>query len=163
MSALLQNWPIFYAYETASSLLFTANIPTKLPRSIVVIDSCKWWDVAKARYMPQYPGVYEVFMSHFHYTVVASAVVSADIYKNGAQFRAVNSSPGANCNHVATNHTLIQMNGSTDYLEFYAVSTSTYTSGSAAASTNNSWITLVDPWIDISNGPWENAGVQNYS
>ena len=113
------NGPAFSAYLSASAQSITGSTFTKIQMSGELFDTANCFDsTTNYRFTPTTAGYYQINLSVYcDYTVTAFGRGTSAIYKNGSVINdttMVSTFYGAlNCN------VLIQMNGTTDYLEFY--------------------------------------------
>lgn len=96
----------------------------KLAISTVDFDTAGWWDATNTRYTPKLPGYYQCTVSFSGALAIASGnIVDVVIAKTGApgvtaRFESSISGSGA----LATATSLVQCNGSTDYIEMWGSS-----------------------------------------
>ena len=104
---------------TASTTLAVAkNTPTKINFDTVEFDVTSAFDVVNNRYLPLVTGYY---MVNCGCGLVAGTVETyTSIYKNGAEYRRSTTGDSAN----ARLSTLVYLNGTTDYVEGFVLSTS---------------------------------------
>jgi hypothetical protein len=112
------NMPAFSAYKSSSQTLSAATT-TKITLQTEEFDTANCFDNStNFRFTPTVAGYYQV-SANFAINTVASNL-QAFIFKNGSQFKvSTNPSTGGACGLSA----LVFLNGSTDYIEFYAFST----------------------------------------
>ena len=128
------NMPAFSAYATASQNL-TNNTATKIILPLEDFDTNNNFDsTTNYRFTPTIAGYYQ-----FNASVNINGAVGnnyiASLYKNGAEAKR-----GAQMNACATGNTqvsvssILYMNGTTDYVEFYAIQNSGTTQGTFGGS-----------------------------
>jgi hypothetical protein len=114
------NMPAFSAYNNAAQTL-SNNTQTKIQCNTEEFDTASYFDsTTNYRFTPLVAGYYQVNAACGVSDSVATGYVQASIYKNGSLFKsgygAYQSFTGTGGATVAT---VIYMNGSTDYVEFY--------------------------------------------
>ena len=113
------NGPAFSAYLGSNQSITTSTF-TKVQIDTEEFDTNSNYDNAtNYRFTPTVAGYYQVngrFSSE-----VNSTLLVATIYKNGVEVkRGMDTRASVNASTAATVNTLIYMNGTTDYIEFYA-------------------------------------------
>jgi hypothetical protein len=120
---VMVNGPAFSAYLNTSQSITTSTY-TKVQINTEEFDTNSNYDTSTSRFTPTVAGYYQVngrFSSE-----VNSTLLVATIYKNGVEFkRGMDTRASVNASTGATVNTLIYMNGTTDYIEFYAYITGT--------------------------------------
>jgi hypothetical protein len=121
--------PAFSAYESSGTSL-SANTWTKIALATEEFDTNS--NFSSGRFTPTIAGYYQINGS-FTATTTNFALFCS-IYKNGSAYKYgnlifANSGVGA----IAVVSSLVYLNGSTDYVEFYALTTSSATSSTGAA------------------------------
>jgi hypothetical protein len=116
--------PAFSAYLNTSQSITTSTF-TKVQINTEEFDTNSNYDNAtNYRFTPTVAGYYQVngrFSSE-----VNSTLLVATIYKNGVEVkRGMDTRASVNVSTAVTVNTLIYMNGTTDYIEFYAYITGT--------------------------------------
>jgi hypothetical protein len=111
----------FYAYSSVSTSFNNAT-STKVSLATELFDVNNWFDTSTSRFTPLIAGKW-LFTGGVRFnTLDGLGEVSAQIYKNGASYSETNSSASAaNRTFGANVCTIIDMNGSTDFVEFYAL------------------------------------------
>lgn len=114
--------PAFRAYSSTNQSLAATTI-TKLILGLEEYDTNSAFDVSTYRFTPLVAGYYII---NGRFTVASATAISAFLYKNGTEY-----SKGTFLNNgtTATVNSLVYLNGTTDYVEFYGYA--------AAASTVN--------------------------
>ena len=114
--------PVFSAYTNTSQSM-SASTWTKIQMNVENIDSNSWYDTSNYRFTPQIGGWY------FITGIVRRGATNRNltsIYKNGSNWTYgvdINDSGGGN--NSSNVSTLVYLNGSTDYVEFYLFTSST--------------------------------------
>ena len=106
----------------------TTNTWTKLVLATEVYDVGNAYDPATSRFMPQVAGKYVV--SAGAYCLGVATACSVMIYKNGAGHSMMKPSSVASNDLIPRLTTIVDMNGSTDYIEAYAYTGGTTSGGS---------------------------------
>ena len=128
--------PAFSAYLGSNQTPTNATY-TKVNINTIVFDTASCFNTSTYRFTPNVAGYYQIQAAC---RISASTSASTDvwaIYKNGANFAELNiaTSPAQFDNRVVSS--LISMNGTTDYVEFYCyisgTGTLTFNSGSNVA------------------------------
>jgi hypothetical protein len=115
--------PAFSAYQGASQTI-SNNTYTKLQINTKEFDTASAYDNAtNYRFTPLVAGYYQVNGAYYP-AGVALGYNSCAIYKNGSIFKSGNSGPNNTTTLGSTVSCLIYLNGSTDYIEFYALQSS---------------------------------------
>ena len=118
-----QNYPAFEAY-LGSNQSVTHNTVKKAQLNTEVLDTDSCYDNStNYRFTPTTAGKYYVYGSIASYTgqVADNLWVSAYIYKNGSEYREGRFNMNSNYGEYmpAFVHAIVDMNGSTDYLELF--------------------------------------------
>ena len=131
------NMPAFSAYNNAAQSL-SNNTLTKIQCNTEEFDTNNNFDsTTNYRFTPTVAGYYQVNAGTGIAGSVATGYVQASIYKNGSVFKSGFSSYDSTTGTGgATVTSVIYMNGSTDYIEFYARQ-NTGTSQPIVANTGN--------------------------
>jgi hypothetical protein len=119
------NMPAFSVY-IGSSFSTTSNVATKIPLNTENFDTANAFDnTTNYRFTPLVAGYYQINLTVTQGFASASGITYASIYKNGTEYtqgtRVVNS---ATAGQSGVNSTLLYLNGSTDYIEFYGLQNS---------------------------------------
>ena len=112
--------PAFSAYQTAAQTL-AANTQTKLTINAEEYDTASCYDNANYRFTPNVAGYY-IVTGGFE-IATTQATLTLAIYKNGALEKRVDYKSGNS--NAAQGSAIISLNGTTDYIELYALSTAT--------------------------------------
>jgi hypothetical protein len=113
------NTPAFQA--TSNSQTIADQTFVKITSWNEVIDTDSGWDNSNAKFQPTTAGKYLVYGFIQKELASNAQLVGTAIYKNGSAYETAwendaNFTIGRSTNHLTT---LVQMNGTTDYLEFY--------------------------------------------
>jgi hypothetical protein len=114
---LTQGLPIFSAYQNAAQAL-SAGVAAKATLQAEEFDSNNFFDnVTNYRFQPTIAGYYDIKGA----MAIASTATTCIclIYKNGAEFKRGATASGSGNATVAA---LVQLNGSTDYIEMWIYS-----------------------------------------
>lgn len=108
--------PAFSAYPSAAQTITTGTF-TKLQCNTKVFDTNTNYDAAtNYRFTPTVAGYYQVNAAW--YSSIASGQVSSIIYKNGSNYQST-ATNGSSVGVVLNISTILYLNGSTDYIEYY--------------------------------------------
>ena len=110
-----QSAPAFSAYLGTNQVMGSAAF-TKVQINTETFDTNSNFDTANYRFTPTVAGYYQISCAFNVNATTTRAIVS--IYKNGSEFYRGTDLPLA-VNSITTS-ALIYLNGSTDYVEFYA-------------------------------------------
>lgn len=114
------NMPAFSVYRTTSDQSVTSGVATKIQFNAERFDTANCFDsTTNYRFTPNVAGYYQISCS-LTSNGTSISVVAATIYKNGSENTRLQYSPN---NAAVSGSTLIYMNGTTDYIEFYGVVT----------------------------------------
>ena len=118
--------------STTQSIAATTFTKVSTVLTTVLQDQKSWWDTSNKRFTPQRAGLYSVSGGVSIAIVDANATVIVLLYKNGAENRMLfrGYSSDANSTNQVSGTALVELNGSTDYIELYC-----YHSSAAAKST----------------------------
>ena len=130
------NTPYFYAEATGSSQVFTHNVNTKMVFNNEIFDSANAYDTSTYRFTPQTAGKYFVFLR-----ISGTCTNNNDLYmdmsirKNGSQVEQL-----VGIQEIAVGDfqfgsltAMIEMNGSSDYIEPWAYFYNYTSSGNSAS------------------------------
>lgn len=119
--------PVFSAVPTAAQTV-TTSIFTKIVLGTVRVDNKGWWSAVNNRYTPLQEGWYNVRATAMYQGTAVSLHVLA-VYRNGSEYARLThiTPPASTANVLAGGSALIYMNGTTDYLEFFAYNAATGT------------------------------------
>ena len=111
--------PTFQVYLGSSQNTGT-NVWNKLQLNQVHWDTDSWWDTTNYRYTPQQAGYYLFTMNLYETTAVVAHLA---IYKNGTEYRrfgtSLDNSSSITAVRMIGGSVVVDLNGSTDYAEFY--------------------------------------------
>jgi len=118
-------YPAFEAYLSADQSI-SSNTNTKVEIDTEVFDTDNCYDNStNYRFTPTVAGKYYVYADIQHYGSGDLEAARTKIYKNGTEYRntaidPVNASNAINASNLSIN-TIIDMNGSSDYLELFGL------------------------------------------
>jgi hypothetical protein len=92
---------------------------TRIQFTTATLDTHSFWNASTYRYTPKVPGVYWFQLTGRYVTWVADAFCTMAIYLNGSPVDAFRSMSHTTTSPSSNVSAVIQMNGSTDYVEFY--------------------------------------------
>ncbi len=123
--AALGNGPAFSAYFSGNPGL-SANTQTKIAANTELFDTNSNYDTTNSRFTPTVAGYYLVTVMATLYTGTNQTSFSKkiSIYKNGAVYKEVafdGNFAYANNNHAMSVTSLVNCNGTTDYIEGYVL------------------------------------------
>ena len=111
------------------------------PLNIVTADTENGWNSSTLKYTPTTPGAYTVsFNCYINGTATIGDSATACIYKNGvivAEGTYFNPTSGNFTGGVSAVSTIVSMNGTTDYLQFYVYTALTAPSLQGTTNSNN--------------------------
>jgi len=135
-TANASSGPAFFAYRTTSNQSITASTFTKVQLNAEFFDTDNCFDsTTNYRFTPTTAGKYQINVVGQVSQNSASRFMSI-IYKNGSAFARIYDNTTSYAGPTGGGAVLIDMNGTTDYLELYVYSTAAtttvdaYTSGS---------------------------------
>ena len=111
------NGPAFGAYQSSATAL-TANAWTKITFDTEEFDTNS--NFASSRFTPTVAGYYQINASTY---ITSTGLMATAFYKNGSLFKQ-GTQVNASVQGIQTS-SLLYMNGSTDYIEFYVYQTAT--------------------------------------
>lgn len=119
------NMPAFSAYSNTTTTLTSANTAYKIPFQVEEFDTANCYDpTTNYRFTPNVAGYYQV-TAILGCGAVASNYFQSAVFKNGSRFTdLINFPTSASAGPVLGGTTLMYMNGTTDYIEIYAQSSS---------------------------------------
>jgi len=116
------NTPAFMAYLSGNQTV-SDGVMTKIAFNVERLDTDSCFDLTTYRFTPTAAGTYVAFCYLEGYSAGASALraVNIDVYKNGSGYHRVRFDMSNNDGFLMPNFTnvIVEMNGTTDYLEFY--------------------------------------------
>lgn len=115
--------PAFRAYRNSDQTGVSSATLTKIQFNLESFDTANCYDsTTNYRFTPNVAGYYQV--NFVAYPIGTSASATAVIlYKNGSQYQYGGYISGAVGNFISGGSALVYMNGSTDYLEVYGITT----------------------------------------
>ena len=117
------NGPAFSAYNSSTQSVSNST-STKLVCNTELFDTSNAFDsTTNYRFTPQVAGYYQINVSGYGFPS-AVGVVSMQIWKNGAYSLTKTEVANTNAGPQISCSSLIYLNGSTDYVEFYAFQSS---------------------------------------
>jgi hypothetical protein len=123
---------------------------TKITIDRAEFDPGSYLDAANNRWKPLVAGAYRVFGQIYFSSVATNAVVTCAIYKNGSLWNFGNyfNNPesAASSGTICSVSGIVQMNGSTDYIELFAFN-ATATGNATAYGSTTSYTFLEAEWI----------------
>jgi hypothetical protein len=130
-SGVAGNGPAFSAYNV-SNQSFTANTWTKTTLPTEEFDTANCFDSStNYRFTPNVAGYYLINGSVNIAGTNSSTQRIIEIYKNGSVFKISGTSASTNAPYNVNVNSLVYLNGTTDYIEFYvSQGNATLTSGS---------------------------------
>lgn len=112
-------YPKFFAYASSDVAISTATA-TKVSINTEVFDSNSNFDTTNMRFTPTVAGFYQVGVKSTWATAAATYTVRIQVYKNGvAASTYISGQTFASSTFSISDTIMIEMNGSTDYLEFF--------------------------------------------
>ena len=113
--------PAFSAYNTTNTS-FIANTFTKIIFNVEDFDTNSNYNTTNYRFTPNLAGYYQVNLSYKIETVANRAVLS--IFKNGSEYKRMIDVQATNTRYTSGS-CLVYLNGTTDYIEAYGLSSAT--------------------------------------
>ena len=92
---------------------------TRIQFTTATLDTHTYWNSSTYRYTPKVPGVYYFQLTGRFVTWVADSFCTVAIYLNGSAVDAFRSTSHTTTAPSCQVSAVLQMNGSTDYVEFY--------------------------------------------
>jgi hypothetical protein len=127
------NGPAFSAYLSATQS-FTANAWTKIQCNTEEFDTNNNYDNAtNYRFTPTVAGYYQVSGAFTNASILAQ--VGLSLYKNGSAYKRLYNGVGGGNTSSGVGSCLVYLNGSTDYIELYGLTTSTQNAYADSGST----------------------------
>ena len=125
--------PAFSAYLSATQS-FTANTFTKIQCNVEEFDTASCYDnVTNFRFTPNVAGYYQISGAFTNATAYAGTAVS--VYKNGSSYKRFQNNNGASTVSTIAGSCLVYLNGTTDYIELWALTNTTQNAYAFADST----------------------------
>jgi len=124
VAAGTNNTPAFHAYKSSNDNSVTDNTYVKVTLESELLDSDGAWDVSTSKFTPQVAGKYLIMAGVYLVAGSTSTLRNSYtlIYKNGSEVGYARNGFQANDIHLShvTYQAIVDMNGSTDYVELYA-------------------------------------------
>ena len=118
-SLIVSKQPAFSAYSSSNQTLTSATY-TKLQINTELFDTDSCYDNStNYRFTPNVAGYYQVNLCARMYGQTSPATYVWSIYKNGSNYVYLNVNTNLSTYDARSISSLIYMNGSTDYIEFY--------------------------------------------
>ena len=112
------NMPAFSAYKSTDQSV-TSGVVTKVTYDTEVFDTANCF--SSSRFTPNVAGYYQVNSTIAVQSSTTLTIIVGNLYKNGVLYRYGVLGIGINGNTRANLSDLVYMNGTTDYLEIYAM------------------------------------------
>lgn len=146
ISRLLDTGFVFVQNDNSATQSLAASTATKIAAALAVevSDTNGWWDHANKKFQPTRAGKYMITASIGISSVAASKEALIDLYKNGAAFvRLCRLATAAPTNWPClSGSAVVALNGSTDYIEVFALHLDSVSRSTEAASVSN-WFQAV--------------------
>jgi hypothetical protein len=127
------NGPAFSAWLSATQS-FTANVFTKIQFNVEEFDTANCYDNStNYRFTPNVAGYYQVSGAFTNATILAQ--VGVTLLKNGITYKRLYNGVGGGNTSTGAGSCLVFLNGSTDYIELFGLSTSTQNAFADASGT----------------------------
>lgn len=137
---LSMDGPAFYVYLSANQTGITSATHTKVQLNTELFDTNNTFNTTNNRFTPDVAGYYQISWGvNINGTGLGYSI--GEIYKNGTTYQYGNFSNVSAVEVLSNGSSLVYMNGSTDYLELYAISTAT--SGTVTFTGANSFRTFM--------------------
>jgi hypothetical protein len=125
--------PAFSAYLSATQS-FTANVFTKIQFNVEEFDTANCYDNStNYRFTPNVAGYYQVSGAFTNATILAQ--IGLTVLKNGITYKRLYNGAGGGNTSTGAGSCLVYLNGTTDYIELYGLTTSTQNAFADASST----------------------------
>jgi hypothetical protein len=119
--------PAFYAYRSANQTGVSANVHTKVQLNAELFDTNNNFDSStNYRFTPTVAGYYQINWA-VNMSGTALTYSIGEIYKNGTLYQYGSFSNNAGIEFLSNGSTLVYMNGTTDYLELYLITSASGT------------------------------------
>lgn len=121
-ASTLDTRSVYFARHSAAATGLTNNVATKVPLATAIYDNTSGWDAGNNRFTPQVPGVYQV-NAQIHTTATTDGGrVVCMIYKNGSELYHSENRGSFGGLSGASVSGIVTLNGTTDYIELFALS-----------------------------------------
>jgi len=138
-------YPAFHAYLGSNQTSISGNTNTKVQINTEVLDTDSAFDTSTYRFTPQKSGKYYVYANLTgEFDTYKLHIIQAQLYKNGSSYAETDSKIQDDSIQKLFSYisTVVDMNGSSDYLEFFGMidrfsggsSTGTFYGGSSQRS-----------------------------
>lgn len=128
----------FSANKGGSNQSISATTDTKVTFTTEDWDTAGFYDAANSKFQPTVPGRYQISVGLWFSSVTDQQVCAVKIFKSGSEWRRVWADASGTGGVSATISAVVNMNGTTDYIEVYAYSNGATTVNGIAYST---WFT----------------------
>ena len=108
------NGPAFSAYQSSAQTI-SSNTWTKVSLQTEEFDTANCFDTSTYRFTPNVAGYYQINAGFS--VATSSTTIYSQIYKNGSSHKYL--ANGGSVMTGAYSSTLVYLNGTTDYVEFY--------------------------------------------
>jgi hypothetical protein len=116
--------PPAFMVGLTSAQAISPSTYTKVAFDSVVFDTAGDWDATNKRFTPSVAGFYQVNTSiNINYTGQDNAQAIVVIYKNGSEYAWDTAVAGLGNRVSSSLSTVVEMNGTTDYVEVFVFST----------------------------------------
>lgn len=109
--------------DATTTQAFSGNTVTKVTTALTteLVDIEGWWDLTNSKFLPTRPGVFLIIASLQLNSVADAVNVQSILYKNGTAYAY---GPSSYCSVIggapaSSISSLISLNGSSDYVEYY--------------------------------------------
>lgn len=141
------NGPAFMAYRATSNQSITSATQTKVALNAEIFDTDNCFDTSTYRFTPNKAGKYQVSAT-LYIGQNATNRMLCNVRKNGSAFMYIFDRTTTNTDEINSGSVLIDMNGTTDYLELYVLSlASTNTLYSVGSASGEQYTTFGATWI----------------
>lgn len=131
--AALGNGPAFSAYPSANQNM-TTGVWTKLQMNVEEFDTASCYDTSNYRFTPQVAGYYQITGAG-NFSANSTNTRFLSVYKNGSSFKVLQAVVPNSINYMNVGGScLVYLNGSTDYVELFAMQNSGGTLATSASS-----------------------------
>ena len=139
--------PAFFARRGTSSQSISQNSITKVSYNAEVYDTDNCFDTSNGRFTPNKAGKYQINVN-VYVSMSAAGRAVCKIYKNGAAFINLADFGSSTSDFIASGSCLIDMNGTTDYLEVFAMGTqSTNSLPASSSNTSEQYQVFSGTWV----------------
>lgn len=128
--------PRFSALMLASQSIPPNNVSTKILFDLEEFDNNDNYNSTLARFTPTVPGIYMVNIIANLAAINASKTFGLQLFKNGAAYKQVLQTAGVVTGLIISLSCLVEMNGTTDFLEAFASNSDTFAQSMFNTTTN---------------------------